>query len=176
VADSRNTFDAPRVREAIGRAGAAILLCWFVLAAMPAAAQEHEARVTETVATQSETDVNRTEALSERVVTRRTETSDGEDVVIETYLPSIYGNRLALSRRVRRVTTVTADGSRTVEETEARSLASPEDPTMRAVERSVTTVRKSGPDSYVSERQEFELDGNGRFVPVRKEIVHLGRR
>jgi hypothetical protein len=175
VADSRNTFDAPRVRQPIGRAGAAILLCWFVLAAMPAAAQEHGTRVTETVATQSETDVNRTEALSEKVITRRTETSDGEDVVIETYRPSIYGNRLALNRRVRRVTTVTADGSRTVEETESRSLASPEDPTMRAVKRSVTTVRKSG-DSYVSERQEFELDGNGRFVLARKEIVHLGRR
>jgi len=153
-----------------------IVLCWFVLAALPAAAQEHGARVTETIATRSETDLNRTETLSEKEITLRTETSDGEDVVIETYRPLIYKGRLALSRRVHRVTTVTQDGSQTVEETEARSLASPEDPTMRVVERAVTTVRKSGPDSYVSERQEFELDANGHWVPVRKAIVHLGSR
>jgi hypothetical protein len=47
---------------------------------------------------------------------------------------------------------------------------------MRVVSRSVTTVRRSGPDSYISERQEFELDVNGRFVPVVTQTVHTAGR
>ena len=76
--------------------------------------------------------------------------------------------RLELNRRVSRVTTVTQDGSQTVEETEERNPGSPSEP-LRVVQRSVTTLRRSGTDSYVSERQVFEPDGNGRLVLVRKQ-------
>ena len=63
------------------------------------------------------------------------------------------------------VTTVTNDGSRTVEETEERNPASPSEP-LRVTRRSVTTVRRTGGESSVSEQQLFELDVNGRLVPV----------
>ena len=112
--------------------------------------------------------------MSERVVTHRARTNDEERVVIETYLPSIYADRLALKRRVRRVTTVTQDGSQTVEETEERNPGEPSEP-LRVVQRSVTTERKSGSDSYVSERQIFEPDGNGRFVLVGKQSEQTSR-
>jgi hypothetical protein len=49
-----------------------------------------------------------------------------------------------------------SSGSQTDEETEERNRASPSVP-LRLVRRSVTTVRASGADSYVSERQVFEL-------------------
>jgi hypothetical protein len=90
---------------------------------------------------------------------------DGKQVIIETYAPSFEAGRPALARRVRRVTTVTNDGSQTVEETEERNPASPSEP-LRVIRRSVTTVRRTGAESYVSERQVFELDVNGRLVPV----------
>ena len=64
---------------------------------------------------------------------------------IETYVPLIYADRLELNRRVRRVTTV-PDGSQTVEETEERNPGSPSEP-LRVVQRSVTTVCKSGNNS-----------------------------
>ena len=82
--------------------------------------------------------------------------------------------RLALSRRVNRVTTVTEDGSQTVEETAERNPVAPSEP-MRIVLRRVTTVRRSGTDSYVTERQDFEADGNGRLVLVRKQTEHTSR-
>ena len=75
---------------------------------------------------------------------------------------------LELSRRVSRVTTVTQDGSQTIEETEERNPGSPSEP-LRVVQRSVTTARRSGDASYVSERHIFEPDGNGRLVLVRKQ-------
>jgi hypothetical protein len=109
--------------------------------------------------------------LSERTVTRRSEANGREQVVIETYAQNAEGfvrsdSRLALSRRVRRSTTAAADGSRnTVEEVEARSLVAPSDP-MRVTQRTVTAVRRIGPDRWVTERQVFELDANGRMVPV----------
>jgi hypothetical protein len=108
------------------------------------------------------------------VVTHRDRTKDEERVVIETYVPLIYADRLELNRRVRRLTTVTQDGSQTVEETEERNPGSPSEP-LRVVRRSVTTVRNSGNDSYVSERQIFEPDGNGRFVLVRKQTESASR-
>ena len=112
--------------------------------------------------------------MSEKVVTHRARTNDEERVVIETYVPLIYADRLELNRRVRRATTVTQDGSQTVEETEERNPGSPSEP-LRVVQRSVTTVRKSGNDSYVSERQVFEPDGNGRLVLVRKQSEQTSR-
>ena len=46
---------------------------------------------------------------------------------------------------------------------------------MRIVQRSLTTVRRSGSDSYVTEREVFELDGNGRLVLVRKQTEQCVR-
>ena len=135
--------------------------CWIVLAATTAMAQQRAGTATETVTTRR--DLNGRDAVSEKVVTHRDRTKVEERVVIETYLPLEYADRLVLNRRVRRVITVTQDGSHTIEETEERNPASPSEP-LRVVQRSVTTVRKSGNDSYVSERQIFEPDGNGRLV------------
>jgi hypothetical protein len=86
----------------------------------------------------------------------------------------MYADRLELTRRVRRVTTVTQDGSQTVEETEERNPGSPSEP-MRVIQRRVTTLRGSGNDAYVSERQVFEPDGNGRLVLVRKQSEQTSR-
>ena len=146
--------------------------CWIVLAATTAMAQQSAGTVTESVATRR--DLNGRDVVSEKVVTHRARTNDEERVVIETYVPLIYGDRLELNRRVRRATTVTKDGSQTVEETEERNPASPSEP-LRVVQRSVTTVRKNGDDSHVSERQIFEPDGNGRLVLVRKQTEHASR-
>ena len=159
-------------RRLIRRRGVITVWCWIVLAATTAMAQQSAGTVTETVTTRR--DLNGRDAVSEKVVTHRDRTKDEERVVIETYLPLIYADRLELNRRVRRVTTVTQDGSQTVEETEERNPGSPSEP-LRVVRRSVTTVRKSGNDSYVSERQVFEPDGNGRFVLVRKQSEHTSR-
>lgn len=96
------------------------------------------------------------------------ESVDGKDagqVITETYAPSPDGGRLALSLRVRSVTTATPDGRGVVEETEERNPASPSEP-LRLTRRSVTNVRRTGGDSYVSERRVFELDVNGRMVLV----------
>jgi hypothetical protein len=109
-------------------------------------------------------DVNGTPRARERAVTRRSGTGDEDEVISETYVPSIEAGRMALSRRVRRVTTRTSDGSRTVEEVERPNLAAPSDPP-RVVRRTVTTVRQSGTGSF-TERQMFERDLNGRFELV----------
>jgi hypothetical protein len=124
-------------------------------------AQQSAGTVMESVTTRR--DVNGKDAVSEKVMTHRDQTKDEERVVIETYVPLIYADRLELKRRVHRVTTATPDGSQTVEETEERNPSSPSEP-LRVVQRSLTTVRKSGSDSYVSERQVWERDVNGRFV------------
>ena len=79
-------------------------------------------------------------------MTHRARTNDEERVVIETYTPWKGAGRLALSQRVNRVTTATSDGSQTVEETEERNPVAPSD-RLRLVQRSVTTVRRSGTDS-----------------------------
>jgi hypothetical protein len=152
--------------------GVITVWCWILLAATTAVAQQSAGTVTETVSTRR--DLNGRDAVSEKVVTHRDRTKDEERVVIETYAPLIYADRLELNRRVSRVTTVTQDGSQTVEETEERNPVSPNEP-LRVVQRSVTTVRKSGDDSYVSERHIFEPDGNGRLVLVRKQSEHTAR-
>ena len=150
------------------------MLLWIVLAATTAMAQQSVGTVTETVTTRRERDVNGREAVSEEVVTHRARTKDEERVVIETYERSIEAGRLALTQRVNRVTTVTGDGSQTVEETAERNPAAPSEP-LRVVQRSVTTVRRSGTDSYVSERQVFERDANGRLVLVHKQTESAHR-
>jgi hypothetical protein len=145
---------------------------WIVLAATTAMAQQSAGTVTETFTARR--DVNERDAVIERVVTHRARTNDEERVVVETYLPLMYADRLELTRRVRRVTTVTQEGSQTVEETEERNPGSPSEP-MRVIQRRVTTLRGSGNDAYVSERQVFEPDGNGRLVLVRKQSEQTSR-
>lgn len=130
-----------------------------------ATAQTPETRTT----TLSERGINGTVGTAEQIVEHREQTRDGEQVTIDVYSPSIEAGRLALTRRIRRVTTATSDGSRTVEETEEHNAAAPGD-TMRLVWRCVTTVRRTGPDSAVTERQIFERDVNGRLLPIRSEI------
>jgi hypothetical protein len=170
--DWDQTSTVTLIRRSIRPAGVITVWCWIVLAATSAMAQQSAGTVTETVTTRR--DLNGRDTVSEKVVTHRDRTTDEEQVVIETYVPLIYADRLELNRRVRRVTTVTQDGSQTVEETEERNLGSPGEP-VRVVQRSLTTVRRSGRDSYVSERHVFERDANGRFVPVLTQIERTPR-
>jgi hypothetical protein len=157
-------------RRLIRALGVINVLCWIALAPTTAMAQQSAGTVTETVTTRR--DLNGRDAVSEKVVTHRARINGEEQVVSETYSPLEYADRLALNRRVSRVTTVTQDGSQTIEETEERNPASPSEP-LRVIQRSVTTLRRSGSgsNSYVSERQIFEPDGNGRLVLVRKTDV-----
>jgi hypothetical protein len=159
------------IRRLLPHYGVATVFC-VVLAATTALAQQSAGTVTETVTTHR--DLNGRDAVSEKVVTHRVRTNEEERVVIETYLPLEYADRLALNRRVRRVTTVTEDGNQTVEDTEERTPGSPSEP-LRVVQRSLTTLRRSGSDSYVSEQQIFEPDGNGRLVLVRKQSEQTSR-
>jgi hypothetical protein len=160
------------IRRLIRPAGVITVGCWIVLAAPIAMAQQSAGTVTESVTTRR--DLNGRDAVSEKVMTHRDRTKDEERVVIETYVPLMYADRLELNRRVRRVTTETGDGSQTVEETEERNPGSPSEP-LRVVQRSLTTVRRSGSDSYVSERHVFERDLNGRFVLVRTQTERPSR-
>ena len=121
-------------------------------------------------------DLNGTLAVSERIVTRRSEENGREQVVVETYSRNAEGlgridSRLGLTQRIRRSTAATVDGGRsTIEEVEARSLVSPGDP-MRVVQRTVVTVRNGS-----TERQVFELDVNGRLAPVRTETEEMAAK
>ena len=166
------TSRVPLTKRLIRPGGVITVWCWILLAATTAMAQQSAGTVTEAVSTRR--DLNGRDAVGEKVMTHRAQTDDEEGVVTETYVPFMYADRLELNQRVRRVTTVTQDGSQTVEETEERNPASPSEP-LRVVQRSVTTVRKSGDDSYVSERHIFEPDGNGRLVLVRKQSEHAAR-
>ena len=166
----RNETSRVRLTRRFIRRGTVIAVSlWIVLAATSTMAQQSAETVTEKVTTRR--DLNGSDTVREKVVTHRARTNDGERIVIETYLPSMEGGRLALSQRVERVTTVTDARSQTVEETEEPNPVATSDP-MRIVERSVTTVRRSGSDSYVTERQVFQLDGNGRLVLVRTQTQH----
>lgn len=118
-------------------------------------------------------DLNGNLAVKEVNVIRSSGTKEQEQVVTETYSPQTdvqsLSGRPPLHTRVRRTTTPTADGgSYTVEEVEGRSRVSPNEP-LRVVRRTVTTVSKRGPDEWVTERQIFELDPNGRLRLVRIE-------
>jgi hypothetical protein len=168
--DQKSTV--PLARRLIRRGGVISVWCWIAFAATTAMAQQRAETVTESVTTGR--DLNGREAVSEKVVLHRDGTKDEERAVIETYAPLMYADRLELKSRVRRVTTATRDGSQTVEETEERNPSSPSEP-LRVVQRSVTTVRKRGNDSYVTERQIFERDTNGRFVPVLMQTERTAR-
>jgi hypothetical protein len=150
------------------RFGVVTALC-AVLTATTAAAQQTCGTYEETLgsapryrdSTFVARDLNGTTSVRERVVTQRSGTDDQNEVVTDTYLPSIEAGRLALSRRVRRVTTRTSDGSQIVEEIERPSHAAPSEPP-RVMRRIVTTVRQSGTGSSI-ERQMFDRNINGRF-------------
>jgi hypothetical protein len=119
-------------------------------------------------------DINGKLAVDEKTVTRRSNANAQDDVVIEIYAPYVDGlprsdSRLPLSQRVHRTTTATADGGRyTIEEVESRNLVAPNDP-LRVIRRTVTTVRQIGTDRWVTERQVFERDVNGRLRLVINE-------
>jgi hypothetical protein len=119
-------------------------------------------------------DISGNLAVDERTITRRSKANEQDHVVIETYAASAYefprsDSRLALSQRVHRTTRATADGGRyTVEEVEGRSRVAPNDP-MRVIRRTVTTVRQIGTGQWVTERQVFKRDVNGRLVLVINE-------
>ena len=141
----------------------------IVLAATTATAQPSIGTATETVDTRR--DVNGKDLATEKVVTQRNQVNDEERVVIEIYWPSTQEGRLALTQRINRVRTGTNDGNQTVEETAERNPATPSDP-LRVTQRIVTTIRRDGTDSYVSERDVFQRDVNGRFVLVHRQTEH----
>jgi hypothetical protein len=119
-------------------------------------------------------DANGYVMTSERIVSSQVETDRGTVEVIETYSRDAQGwtgaAGLGLRERVHRTTTATADGGRSsIEEVEARNPAAPTDP-MRVFRRSMTTVRKIGPARWLTERQVFELDLNGRMVLVESSV------
>jgi hypothetical protein len=119
-------------------------------------------------------DASGTMTVGEKTVTRRSVSNGREDLLIETFGQSWSGFvrpgvRPELTQRIRVTTTAASDGGReTTEEVEARSLVAPGDP-MRVVRRSVVTVRRTGPDRWLTERRVFELDANGRMSPVMTE-------
>ena len=155
--------------------GVVVAACfWIVLEATATNAQHVVGPVTETVTTLQDRDLNGTLIEIGKVVTERSRTSDGEEVVIETYLPSIEAGRLDLTERVRRVTRITSYGSEIIEEKEARSPVALSEP-VRVVRRTVTTVRKRG-EAYESETEIFEPDGNGRLISVRKGVERTSGR
>jgi hypothetical protein len=109
--------------------------------------------------------------VSERNVTRRSEANGRAQVIVETFARNMDGfprsdSPREVRQRVQMTTTATADGGRNaVEELEARSPVAPSD-SLRAIRRIVTTVRRTGPDRWVTERQIFQVDANGRLAPV----------
>ena len=109
-------------------------------------------------------DMNGKLVVDERSVSRRSNANGQEQVVIETQAPYEPGSsNLVVHQRVQRTTVATTDGGRsTVEEVESRSRVNPSDP-MRMTGRTVTTVRRIGADRWVTERQVFERDVNGRM-------------
>ena len=116
-------------------------------------------------------DLNDTLGISEKIITRRSGSNGREDVLIERYVPrdpaAVHRSesRIDLQERIRQTTTVGADGSReTVEEVEARNPVAAGDP-LRLRRRIVTSVQQVAPDRWVTERQIFDLDPNGRLVP-----------
>jgi hypothetical protein len=133
------------------------------------AAERREERTVERL------DLNGASAVVERTVVRASTSSDREDVVIETEIPYVdrlgaSGSALALGERVRQTTTKSADGSRsTVEEVESRNRVAPADP-LRVTRRTVTTVRPIGGDRWVTEREMFERDVNGRLQRIAVDV------
>jgi hypothetical protein len=116
-------------------------------------------------------DPNGTLIVNERTTTRRLQANGRDESVVEIYARDAEGfvrsgGRPALSHRVRVLTTATADGGReTVEEVEWRNPVAPSEG-MQVIRRTVETVRNVGFDRWVTDRQTFERDTNGRLVLV----------
>ncbi len=118
-------------------------------------------------------DLNGNLSVADVTVIRGSRGKDQEQVVIETFSSQIdvprMNGRPPLSERVSRTTTVAADGVRyTVEDVEARSRVSASAP-MRLIRRTVTTVTPAGNDQWVTRREVFEPDLDGRMRLVRFE-------
>lgn len=126
-------------------------------------------------------DMNGRLAVVERTVARRSSANERDDVIIETQTPFVDrlpdpGGGLAVSERVRRTTTKAPDGGlSTVEEVEGRNPAAPGDP-LRVIRRTVTTVRPLDANRWVTERQVFERDVNGRMQRVVTETEDSASR
>jgi hypothetical protein len=164
-----NSGESELEASVICQSGVVVALLGVMLAPVAATAQPAGGSGSESIVTVRHRDLNGILGVGETVVTERVRTNDGEEVTVQTYLPSVEAGRLQLARRVHRVTTVTDEGSETVEETAESSTALPGE-RMRVVRRSVTTVRKTGPESSVTERRVFERDIEGRLVPVLSEV------
>ena len=148
------------------RYGVVAAFC-VVLTAATAAAQQTCSTLGETVETLRARDAATTMSVREHVVISHSRSGDEDHVTIEIYRP-MNGTRLTLFRRVHRATTTTGDGSQTVEEIEERSPAAPgESP--KLIQRSVTTVRRSGNGTMMREREVFQRDVNDRLVLVCSE-------
>ena len=125
-------------------------------------------------------DLNGRLAVVERSASRGSSSNGREDVVVETHAPFVdrvenSDAGLALRERLTRTTTSMADGGRhTVEEVEGRNPAAPGDP-LRVMRRTVTTVRPIGPDRWITEREVFERDVNGRLQRVVTETEESSR-
>jgi hypothetical protein len=154
-----------------------VVIGWFtiVLAATAATAQQSGGMVTETVTTVRNRDLNGAQRAAEQVATCANQNQGSEEVVTEIYWPATSAGRMALKQRVRRVTTVTSDGSEAVEETEESPGGSSNEP-FRVVRRSVTTVRRTGPDSCATELRVFQRDVNGRFELIQTQIGRTSRK
>ena len=111
-------------------------------------------------------------AVSQRTVTRESTVNGSNQVVTETYssfIPGValeLGGPLELAQRVRVTTTPMTNGGRqTITETEAR-VPAVTNVVMQLVAKEVETVRQIAPGVWETQRQTFDLDGNGRFVLV----------
>ena len=126
-------------------------------------------------------DINGKLAIDERNVTRRFHANEQDHVVTETFAPDADGlsgfdRRLALTQRVHQTTTTTADGGRyTVEEVEGRNPMAPRDP-LRVIRRTVTRERQLNAGRWVTERQMFERDANGRLQLVSHDVEEQTER
>jgi hypothetical protein len=108
--------------------------------------------------------------LSERTVTRRSNSNGSEQEVKEVYSANTPGQArqpgspLELDHRIHVTTTRASDGgSQTITETEARNPSLVNGP-MQVVTRTVETVRQIAPDVWQTQRQTFAVDGSGRLV------------
>ena len=118
--------------------------------------------------------------VAEKAVTRRTQANGREEVVIERYFQDTEGyvrsDSRGLGERVRVSRTLAVDGGHVaVEEVEARNPVAAHDP-MRVIRRTLTTVRRTGPNQWVTERRVFELGVNGEMVPAMIEREETTRR
>ena len=140
--------------------------------------RSEEVRTTKTERVSEETVRRRNDtgalSLSEKIVTRESRKNGQDETVTETYSANTPGGlassigRLELDQRVRQTTSTITGGQQTVREVEGRKPGSPNEP-LRVIERTVETVKQTGPNQWEVQREVYALDGNGRLVAVTKE-------